>query len=106
MSRSYRKVPITKDGGPNRVKYAKKLANRKFRRLTLDEDFLYGKSNLYKRFFERYDIHDWILYYSKLDAINDWYSEDLNIDNRIYLHYKYKSLNDWLNNWYKRKIRK
>lgn len=105
MSRSRKKIPITKEGGPG-VKQSKKIANRKIRRKNLDEDSPHRKSNLYKRFFQQYDIHDWISLYTEKDAIKDWYDEELGVEHRKCLHNKYKSLREWLSNWYKERMRK
>ena len=52
MSRSYKKHPYTKDGGPTRVRFAKREANKKVRRTG---DIPNGKS--YRRVFEPWDIH-------------------------------------------------
>ena len=67
MSRSYKKHPYTKDGGPTRVKFAKQEANKKVRRTN---DVPNGKS--YRRVFEPYDIHDYINYWPWAEA-KAWY---------------------------------
>ena len=54
ISRSYKKIPITKDNGKSK-KEDKRLANRKVR---ITSDIPSGCS--YKRLYEQYNIVDWV----------------------------------------------
>ena len=67
MSRSYKHMPIYTDR-PNGAKYWKRQANRKVR---YSKDFLNGKG--YRKFYNSWNIHDYINYESKTDAIM-WYN--------------------------------
>lgn len=65
MSRSYKKNPIHTDR-PNGAKYWKNLANKKVRKS--NEEFPKGKK--YRRLFNPWEIHDYISYWGKLQALN------------------------------------
>ena len=70
MSRSYRKTPIyTVRASRGGAKYYKKLANRKVRRVK----FLSGKSKLYRKIYETWDIVDYRFYEKKpLSSDEKW----------------------------------
>ena len=67
MSRSYKKHPYVKDGGPTGVRFAKREANKKVRRTA---NIPNGKS--YRRVSEPWDIHDYVNYWPWADA-KEWY---------------------------------
>lgn len=90
MSRSYKKQPYTKDGGPTRVKFAKRKANKKVRRTN---DVPSGKS--YRRVFEPYDIHDYINYWPWHEA-KEWY--EANKDDVYWLRH-YPTLKSFYRHW-------
>ena len=77
MSRSYKKTPVCKDGNASK-KSGKKMANRKIRKAA----DLGGKSNLYKKEFESWDIRDYRIYEECKTDLND---EDLNFWRKWYL---------------------
>lgn len=84
MSRSYKHSPVWTDGSCGSTKNTKQKANRIVRRRNRrivkgylmrdprfrDEMTLDGKS--YKKYFCSWDIHDWINYWSKADAIHQY----------------------------------
>lgn len=90
MSRSYKKHPYTKDGGPTRVKFAKREANKKVRRT---DDVPNGKS--YRRVFEPWDIHDYISYWPWYEA-KAWY--EVNKDDVYWLR-RYPTLKSFYRHW-------
>ena len=96
MSRSFKKMPIWKDGRSGRV--GKRFAHKKVRRTVLPG----GKSNRHKRVFNSYDIHDNIEYYSEAEARRDY-----ECGNKWYLQTEYKTVEEYINrSWafnYKRK---
>ncbi len=100
MSRSYRKNPILKDGGKSSKK-SKRKANQLVRRKYQNIDFP-RKGNFYRRFYEQYDINDYVYYWSKEDAIRFYEKESKN----GYYHRRFKTLKDFLAYWYKLMVRK
>lgn len=109
MSRSYRHSPCITDGHVKTTKENKRIANSKVRH---KKDLYNGSA--YKKLSCSYDIHDYISYWPKKDAIKAWYNEAKEIELGIYpkdlpslWHNQYKNLNDFLNRmWakhYKRK---
>ena len=72
MSRSYKKAPICKDNGIG--KNAKRLANKVVRRAKI-ENLKTGKSNSYRKQSNSYNIHDYVSYWSREEAIKN-YEED------------------------------
>ena len=90
MSRSYKKVPIIKDNSKS-SKWYKNQANRRVRYSNLDFP---KKSNSYKKYYESWDIHDYILHYSKKEAIYFYTTSNL-------LHEDYIDLDDYLNRYWK-----
>ena len=97
MSRSYKRIPICKDNGKGH-KEAKRLANKRFRRSNIDA---ISKSNFYKKYSESYDIADYICYWPKERAINE-YQNGFN----EYLKAKYPTLDSFLQYWEKCMIKK
>ena len=90
MSKSYKKVSIIKDNSKS-SKWYKNQANRRIRYSNLDFP---KKSNSYKKCYESWDIHDYILRYSKKEAIYFY-----TISN--FLHEDYTDLDDYLNRYWK-----
>ena len=64
MSRSYKKVPITKDRGCG--KDMKKFANKKVRRTN---ELINGGT--YKKVFDQWEIHDYVSRWTKEEAISN-----------------------------------
>ena len=122
MSRSYKKHPVYTDGHRRTTKENKQLANRSVRRrnkqivdgyftedprytemLTLD-----GKS--YTRYWNSWDIHDWICWWSMAAAINqfehpNWLYNPYTGE-WFHLFDEYPSIYDFISYWekyYKRK---
>lgn len=93
MSRSYKKVPVLKDNGKGSKK-AKKLANKKIRRIDI------GNGGAYKKAYPQYDIHDFVSYWSKEDALKSFHDPN----SRMY-HYK-ETEEQFLNWWAKNNLRK
>ena len=95
MSRSYKKNPIYTDR-PNGAKYWKRLANKKVRKENIH--FLKGKK--YKRLFNSWEIHDYICYWDKFQALKDF-------RRYRYLKKDYKNEEEFLNkHWGKYQYRK
>ena len=95
MSRSRKKVPIYKDQATR--KYGKKQANKAVRRRK-EESF---KGKEYRKVYSSWDISDYISYYSKEQAIKDWYQEENLPKYRQSLHNRYKTIEKWLLHWKK-----
>ena len=95
MSRSRKKVPISKDHRSG--KWGKKQANRAVRRNKSQS--LKGKE--YKKIYDSWDIHDYISFYPKEEAIKDWYAEEKNSYLIGWRHKRYKTLKRWLIAWEK-----
>ena len=83
MSRSYKKHPYCTDGHRHTTKETKQIANRCVRRnKRIVSGYLYREKNyrdvlpldgmLYKRFYNSWDIHDWISRWTKAEAIHKW----------------------------------
>ena len=95
MSRSYKKNPIYTDR-PDGAKYWKRLANKKVRKENIH--FLKGKK--YKRLFNSWEIHDYIFYWDKKQALKDF-------KRYRYLKEDYKNEEEFLNkHWKKYQYRK
>lgn len=92
MSRSYKHTPICTDGRAGGPKRAKRTANKKVRRLPLEELPSNGKT--YKKYYEKYDIHDWWSIESLHNALIDWERNCWNIQSR------YKSKRDYIHKWF------
>lgn len=69
MSRSYKKSPYWTDGKRGQ-KPAKRHANKRWRNKNLD--YCPRAKKAYKRYFNSYDIHDWISYRSETEAYHIW----------------------------------
>ena len=68
MSRSYKKSPVYTDR-PHGAKYWKRVSNKKVRRYK--GKLANGKA--YKKIYDSWEIHDYISYWTKQEAINDYY---------------------------------
>ena len=110
LSRSYKKYPIFQvdKGG---AKWAKAKANRRFRRCCKSDD-IHGKSALYRRHYESWNIHDDFYRWSKIDAEKSWKLEEsllvhgITDPHRTYYHRRFKTKRRFMNYWEKRAIRK
>ena len=100
MSRSVRRTPIRKDH--NSGKWGKKQANKKVRR---EKDF-FESGNNYKKIYNTWNIHDYVAYYTKEQAIKDWYEEEQIEGSSSWRHRKYGTLEKWLIAWKKMMINK
>lgn len=100
MSRSFKKTPISKDhwGG----KFGKRMANKAIRN---KKDFT-SSGGEYKKMYESWDINDYVSYYSREDAIKDWYDEEGDHCKYKHRHNKYGTLEKWLKAWEKMSLRK
>ena len=100
MSRSFKKTPINKDhfGG----KLGKRRASKAVRR---NKDFALSGGE-YKKVYDSWDINDYISYYSREDAIKDWYDEEAAHRKYQNLHKRYGTLERWLQAWEKMTLRK
>lgn len=99
MSRSYKKNPISKDGGRS-SKRAKTYANHSFRQNPEDCPV---KGSLYRKHYESWDINDYVVRWSKEDAIKAYNDPHSNIS---HLKSKYPTLKLFLNEWEKQMVRK
>ena len=91
MSRSYKKVPITKDRGCG--KDMKKFANKKVRRTN---ELINGGT--YKKVFDQWEIHDYVSRWTKEEAIEHY---NKNKD-KAWFSERYSSLDNFLNKvWYR-----
>lgn len=81
MSRSYKRIPICKDNNrAGAAKTAKHFANSKVRKYQ-DEDIAVHTRSFFKKISDSYDIHDYISYWTKEDAISTltrkWREEEI-----------------------------
>ena len=88
MARSYKYSPICTDGTRKGTKETKRKANRIVRRYNKNIVNGYLKNDIhfldrltldrksYKKYFESYNIHDWINYWNKYDALRSYYKYD------------------------------
>lgn len=90
MARSYKKSPCCTDR-PNGAKYWKNLGNRKVRHL----DDLLPKGNKYKKVYNSWKIHDYVIYWDKKQAL-EYFRR-----NR-YLKEDYKNEEEFLNRYWKK----
>jgi len=84
MSRSYKKHPYCTDGHRRTTKETKQIANRCVRRRNkrIVSGYLYREKKycdilpldgmLYKKFYNSWEIHDWISRWTKQEAIYEW----------------------------------
>lgn len=119
MSRSHKKNPVYTDYRRTSTRETKCAANRKVRRKEkrivrgyLEEDPRYedkmisgGKS--YRKDFCSYDIHDWIMYESKQEAINRYENPRLSYycaetGSYINAYNEYKDVQQYLNKSWKK----
>lgn len=76
----------------------KKLANKRIRQ---DKNFDISGS-AYKKRFESWDICDYRWIWTKEEAIQEWYAEELEDCPRYaWRHANYSSLEEWLSYWEK-----
>ena len=102
MSRSYKKHPIVKDHTSG--KWGKQQGNKAVRR---DKEFSSSGKD-YKKIYNSWDIHDYISYYTKEEAIKQWEAEESDGREGKYqiLHDKYGTLDRWLIAWKKMMLNK
>ena len=100
MSRSVKKHPVVKDHGSG--KWGKRQASKAVRRSKSFDDS--GKE--YKKLYNTWNIHDYVSYYSKEDAIKDWKKEESLPVRKQHLHRKYQTLEKWLIVWEKMMLKK
>ena len=90
MSRSYKHNPIYTDR-PHGAKYWKRQANRKVR-----HSFNVPNGKQYRKFYNPWEIHDWICRESKYDAIA-WYNNHKRTYYYEYFYKEYPTLEDYMN---------
>lgn len=106
MSKSYRKNPISKDGGTSSKKKKKimhKTVRRKLNRDISDDSLANIPS---KKMYETWDINDYISRYTREDAIAYYNKTEKDEWQKEWFYKKYPTLEDWLNEWEKNYIRK
>jgi hypothetical protein len=89
MSRSYKKNNISKDN-PHGRKYMKRYSNHKIRKAELPS----RQRAAYRRVLSSYDIYDYIVYWTKEEAIRDY-------NNNERLQKLYPTVEDFLSYWEK-----
>ena len=106
MSRSYKKHPVVKCA-PVKAVWEKRQANRTFRRRARDGS-VRGKSAIHRKFYESWNIHDYIFYETWSEARRDWEIEERMISFGTVpskyvcrAHYFYKDLNSYKSYWKK-----
>lgn len=95
MSKSYKKVPIVKDG--NSKKPFKKYANRKVRSY-IKRVGEFPQNGTFKKIFEQYEITDNVSYCSEKEWRDLWYKGQ-SIDAPRYYYEKKYSLEEWMQIW-------
>lgn len=98
MSRSYKRNPISKDGG-SRKKESKRLANKVVRNY---EDMPRRARKAYKKVFCSWDIADYVSRYTLKQAIEDYYEWDED----SWFRKQYPTLESYIENWKKWYLRK
>ena len=107
MARSYKHSPINTDGSRRSTKNTKRKANRIVRRYNKhitngflkndirfsDSKTLDGKS--YRKYFQSYNIHDWINYWDKKQALKSYHKYD-------FWKRDYKTEEEFLNKYWKK----
>lgn len=114
MSRSYKKVPITKDGN-RKKKWIKQMANRKNRRKLkqdllrqMDESSNPRAKKYYRKNFESWDIADYVSYWPLSAVIDSYFREMREYEQTgvvpcfMWRHPEIKDLDDYINFFYKR----
>lgn len=99
MGKSVKKTPVIKDNGRSKKKQ-KAIANRILRRKLKNPDYGATKGNAYKKEFESYNIADYVIYWTKEEAIKQyktgkWINKD-----------EFPTLESWLQYWKKCVVRK
>lgn len=108
MSRSYKHTPISKDWAKS-SKLRKLIANRRLRR-TVNLDWGSGKSAIYKKYSESWDIHDYVYRWSRKEAIESWYREECYCRLHSYdlssygWHKDYATVDEFLNRYWRKCI--
>ena len=98
MSRSYKKHPYITDHTARSTKIKKRFANKTIRQ---DKDFDINGS-AYKKRYCSYDICDYRQFWTKEEAIEDWYAEESDgYDHYAWRHEEFKTLENWLSYWEK-----
>ena len=96
MSRSYKKSSYvtdnTKKGRKSGRSYMKRYVNRSLRNKLKSNDELL-KGSFHKKYFNSYDICDYKYYWSKSDAIRDYYNFYSSYE---YFRKRYPTLEDYL----------
>lgn len=107
MARSYKHFPVYTDGKRRSTKDTKRKANRIVRQYNknvvdgyLKEDaHFFNQLTLdrksYKKYFQSYDIHDYICYWNKSDALRSYNKYD-------FWKKKYKTEQEFLNKYWKK----
>lgn len=95
MSKSYKKNPIHTDR-PNEVKYWKRVANKKVRKS--NEEFPKGKK--YRRLFNPWEIHDYISYWGKLQALDYFEHSGFWLEGEWIPSFDYKTKKEFLNDYW------
>lgn len=100
MSRSYKKKPFFKATCRGMKRYANKAVRHY-------KDLPAYKSKAYKKVFQSYDICDYFFYTPREEIIELWEREESELavgaaPNRQWLHAKYSSLQECLDNWWTR----
>ena len=98
MSRSYKKRPFVKDNEAG-SKQAKRLANRNIRRKLKNPEFDAGNGNHYKKMTESWEIHDYVQYWPREQAIATYESRMRNREEWEWFFESYPTLGSWLKYW-------
>ena len=101
VSRSVKKNPVVKDYDSG--SFGKRLANKRVRRT--EEVPMKGKG--YRKIFESYNIHDYISYWTKEEAIETWINEEKDRffhDYEGYFHRQFNNNFDRYLAWWKREM--
>lgn len=95
MSRSYKNTPCIRDGDSCRISrrfHMKTYANRKIRRKKN-----IGNYSCYRKAFDSWDIHDYVLYMSEEELKREWNNRDSWLRGR-FLTYK-QAYRHWYKNY-------
>ena len=97
MSKSYKKNPIHTDR-PNGAKYWKRVANKKVRKQW--DNFKKGKK--YRRIYNPYEIHDYISYWDKFQALNYYENGGFWRNGEWIPSFDYKTRKEFLDKYWKK----
>ena len=98
MSRSYKKSPICSDR-PHGAKYWKRIGNKKVRK---NKDYL-PKGKKYKKFYNSWEIHDYISRWDKKQAINDYHNLTYYRNGKFYkLFDEFKNEKEFIDHYWKK----